>query len=161
MADERKINFSILVCSTRFGLSESGAVLLHHTCARFLCCMITDDMIKTEFIGTVVRSGLKKIYQEQEAVLAANLPELGDRYKLSRMPQELDGKRFGIRILISLRFLDIKYRKGTGLRKASGLALYNRVIWGVLYHETLPKLRYGFTEDIKNKITADLMENNK
>ncbi|DBA56387.1 TPA_asm: acr candidate [Porphyromonas phage phage032a_KCOM2801] len=140
---------------------RSGAVLLSATYACHICDMITDDMIKTEFIGTVVRAGLKKIYQEQEAVLAANLPELGDRYKLSRMPQELEGKKFGIRVLIYLRFLDIKYRKGTGLRKASGLALYNRVIWGVLYHETLPKLRYGFTEDIKNKITADLMEKNK
>lgn len=37
------------------------------------------------------------------------------------------------------------------------LALYNRVIWGVLYNETLPDIRYGYTQDIRNAIKKDLI----
>lgn len=36
------------------------------------------------------------------------------------------------------------------------LALYNRVIWGVLYNETLPDIRYGYTQDIRKSIRQDL-----
>lgn len=31
--------------------------------------------------------------------------------------------------------------------KHRNLALYNRVVWGVLYHETFPELRLGFTNE--------------
>ena len=37
------------------------------------------------------------------------------------------------------------------------LALYNRVIWGVLYNETLPDICYGYTQDIRNAIKKDLI----
>lgn len=32
------------------------------------------------------------------------------------------------------------------------MALYNRVIWGVLYNETIPDIRYGYTQDIRKHI---------
>ena len=41
--------------------------------------------------------------------------------------------------------------------KRRNLALYNRVVWGVLYHETFPQLRYGFTDEVR-KIIHDQLE---
>lgn len=41
-----------------------------------------------------------------------------------------------------------------GIRRR--LALYNRVVWGRLYHETINDLRYELTQDIKDSITAKL-----
>lgn len=43
------------------------------------------------------------------------------------------------------------------MAERSHLALYNRVVWGVLYHETLPSLRYGLTQDIRNGIKNELI----
>ena len=34
--------------------------------------------------------------------------------------------------------------------------VYNRVVWGVLYHETFPKLRYGFNDEVRNGIRQEL-----
>ncbi len=38
------------------------------------------------------------------------------------------------------------------------LALYNRVVWGVLFGETQPDLLYGFSEEVREQIHADLSE---
>ena len=40
--------------------------------------------------------------------------------------------------------------------KRRNLALYNRVVWGVLYHETFPQLRYGFTDEVRQTIHNQL-----
>ncbi len=64
-----------------------------------------------------------------------------------------------MRIFPYLRYLDISYRKRNDrisrhLRR--NLALYNRTVWGVLYHETFPELRYGFNDEIRNSIRKEL-----
>ena len=32
----------------------------------------------------------------------------------------------------------------------------NRVVWGVLYHETFPELRYGFSQQIRENFRQQL-----
>ncbi len=49
---------------------------------------------------------------------------------------------------IYIRFLDMK-RKGNW-------AIYNRQIWGILYNETLPELKFGLTESIADEIRGQL-----
>lgn len=66
-----------------------------------------------------------------------------------------------MRIFPYLRFLDINYRRGKdriSRHIRSNLAIYNRVVWGVLYHETFPEIQYGFTEEIRNSIRKKLEE---
>ena len=74
--------------------------------------------------------------------------------------QEAEGRQvYYIRILPYLRYLDIRYRKGSdrvSRHIRSNLALYNRTVWGVLYHETFPELRYGFTKEIQDTIRHEL-----
>lgn len=60
-----------------------------------------------------------------------------------------------MRVFSYLRFLDIRYRKQELFFRRK-LALYNRVIWGVLYNETLQDLRYGLTDNIRELMRNDL-----
>lgn len=123
--------------------------------------MITDEIIKKEFIHQVVTRDIELIYSTQEQVIRSVFPggtgNLADF--LSRKPITISGKglerTFYMRVFSYLRFLDIRYRKDR-METRRKLALYNRVIWGVLYNETLPDLRYGLTAEIREKIGAEL-----
>lgn len=125
--------------------------------------MITDEMIKKEFIHQTVTHGIELVYSTQEEVIkevikggTGNLADF-----ISRKPFDFSGsgleKSFYMRILSYLRFLDIRYRKDQ-METRRQLALYNRAVWGVLYHETLPDLRYGLTAEIRKTITLQLEE---
>ena len=64
-----------------------------------------------------------------------------------------------VRLLPYLRFLDMQYRHRNdrvAKFKRRNLALYNRVVWGVLYHETFPELRYGFNDEVRKEIREQL-----
>jgi len=127
--------------------------------------MITDEVIKKEFITNVISMGIRKIYQEQEQVVSANLNiitgDLLDHIKMAPFSSESLGNKtiYYIRVLPYLRFLDIRYKRGSdriSKHQRKKLALYNRVVWGVLYGETFPTLEYGFREDIRKYIKGQL-----
>lgn len=127
--------------------------------------MITDDLIRKRFIHDTISQGINQIYAIQENVVQANLKTQSGHLKahLSRRPfsfTESDSREeFFIRIFPYLRFLDINYRRGSdriSRHIRSNLALYNRAIWGVLYHETFPQLRYGFNDEIRSSIRQEL-----
>lgn len=127
--------------------------------------MITDDLIRKRFIHDTISQGINQIYAIQENVVQANLKTQSGQLKahLSRRPFsfiESDSREeFFIRIFPYLRFLDINYRRGSdriSRHIRSNLALYNRAIWGVLYHETFPQIRYGFNDEIRNSIRQEL-----
>jgi len=127
--------------------------------------MITDEVIKKEFITNVISMGIRKIYREQEQVVSANLNiitgDLLNHIKMAPFSSENLGNKsiYYVRVLPYLRFLDIRYKKGTdriSKHQRKKLALYNRVVWGVLYGETFPTLEYGFREDIRKYIKGQL-----
>lgn len=117
--------------------------------------MITEDIINQTYINRVVNRDIAIIYKTQEQVVRANFHGTGRlaRY-LSTMPFSFMDHIYYFRVLPYLRFLDIRYRQNMEIRRS--LALYNRVIWGVLYNETLPDIRYGLTQDIRKEIRKDL-----
>lgn len=123
--------------------------------------MITDELIKQKFISDIVRRDIYFIYDTQRDVVRDNFPFGSGRLSgyLSQRPFKVDSNGlkqvYYMRVFSYLRFLDIHYRKEQmSLRR--NLALYNRVIWGVLYNETLPDLRYTFTAEIRDKIRTQL-----
>lgn len=128
--------------------------------------MITDQLIRKKFITDAMTKGINKIYETQENVVRTYLnTRSGDLIAhLSRRPftsQDSENKQvYFIRIFPYLRFLDINYRRGSRDRISrhlrSNLAIYNRVVWGVLYHETFPEIQYGYTEEIRNSIRQEL-----
>ena len=74
-------------------------------------------------------------------------------------------------VLSYLRFLDMQYRinyAGLNSRRAkkqrAKYAVYNRVVWGVLYNETFPDIQAGFTNEVRaawRKQMEEALSNNK
>lgn len=127
--------------------------------------MITDQLIRNKFIADVMSQGINKIYETQENVVRTYLnTRSGDLVAhLQRRPftsQGTDNNQvYYMRIFPYLRFLDINYRRGSDRISRyirSNLALYNRVVWGVLYHETFPEIKYGYTQEIRSSIRQEL-----
>ena len=129
--------------------------------------MITEDLIRTEFVHQVMERDINRIYQTQENVVATYLQTRSGALLRSLQQRPFRNVSSGggrevyhMRIFPYLRFLDIKYRRGRTDRVSrhirSKLALYNRVVWGVLYHETFPELTHGFTEQVRTRIRGQL-----
>lgn len=123
--------------------------------------MVTDELIKTEFIHSIVTRDINRIYDTQEEVIRANFKSGTGRLAdfISQHPVSFSGEGqkqiYHMRVFSYLRFLDIRYRKQELFFRRK-LALYNRVIWGVLYNETLQDLRYGLTDNIRELMRNDL-----
>lgn len=127
--------------------------------------MVTEEIIRKEFVHQTISHGLKKIYSIQEAVITSELRmSSGELSAWSRKAAFSfagdDGDiTYYIRILPYLRFLDIHYRRRQdrlAKRRRSKLALYNRVVWGVFYHETIPALQYSYSRSIRDYIRSRL-----
>lgn len=127
--------------------------------------MITDQLIRQRFIHDVISQGINQIYETQENVVRTYLNTRSGNLlaHLQKRPFNStvsDTKQvYFMRIFPYLRFLDINYRRGSdriSRHIRSNLAIYNRVVWGVLYHETFPEIQYGFTQDIKKSIGKEL-----
>lgn len=127
--------------------------------------MVTESLIKQRFVHDTISQGINLIYETQENVVRTYLNTqsgnlLAHLQRRAFTSQESGAKvQYFIRIFPYLRFLDIAYRKDSDrisrhVRK--NLALYNRAVWGVLYHETFPELRYGFNDEIRDSIRKEL-----
>ena len=58
-----------------------------------------------------------------------------------------------------LRFIDMMYRgrkDRASKYKRSKIAVYNRIIWGILYRRTFPAIRFGFTDEVREGIKKNL-----
>ena len=128
--------------------------------------MVTDELIRKQFIHQILRRDAAFIYETQANVVRQNFTN--ERAKalasfLASRPFSLSGdglrQNYYFNIFPYLRFLDIKYsNQDAGLR--SRLALYNRVVWGRLYHETISDLKYGLSKDIYDSIKERLEKMN-
>ncbi len=127
--------------------------------------MVTDAYIKKEFIHRTLSEGIKEIYKTQRKVIKENLHQQSGTLlsHVTRMPfksQSSDTKNiFFMPVLPYMRFIDMMYRdrkdKVSRYRR-SQLALYNRCVWGILYGETFPEIRYGFTQDVETALREEL-----
>lgn len=127
--------------------------------------MITEEAIKKEFIQAVMTRDIRRIYDTQEQTVRTYLNTQTGALQahLARKPfsSTVDGSRqvYYMRVFPYLRFLDIHYRRsGDRISRhiRRHLALYNRVVWGVLYNETFPDIQYGLSEDIRRYIRQQL-----
>lgn len=128
---------------------------------KFYEAMVTDQLIKKTFIHNVVSSGFQKIRQIQQEFISENLNVISGNLLQSIQKEpvgiiETERQVYYMSVLPYMRFLDIYFRENIIFRR--NLSIYNRVVWGVLYGEVLPNLRYGFTQDIRKYITRQLQE---
>lgn len=131
--------------------------------------MITQDIINQNYIKKVISRDSKLIYDTQADVIRKNFQNERARLLYNfilKKPfsfNEAPGKvTYYFRIFTYLRFLDIWHSGAFQSHRLfrSNIALYNRVVWGVLYHETLPDLRYGLTRDMQESIRKQLQTEN-
>ena len=127
--------------------------------------MVTDSLVRKKFVHDTLQKGIAKIHATQEQVVRANY-----QLRTGRLVSTLSAHNFTstsqgysqtffVRILPYLRFLDMAYRlrnDRVAKHRRANLALYNRVVWGVLYHETFPELSYGFTDEVRRQVGAEL-----
>lgn len=127
--------------------------------------MVTDSIIRQQFLHDTLKEGIHQIYSVQEQVVqgehlirTGRLQTVISSHAMNFESSEGREKVF-VRLLPYLRFLDIQYRRRNdriAKTRRSHLALYNRVVWGVLYHETFPKMREGLTDEVRTRIREEL-----
>ena len=42
------------------------------------------------------------------------------------------------------------------MKKHGNLKIYNRQIWGVIYRETIPQIKFGFRKEVRDWIDNEL-----
>jgi len=121
--------------------------------------MVTTELINRTYIERIIARDDIVIRKTQSDVVSTYLTNGTGRLNLyiKNSQHHIEGTHFVFPILNYLRFLDIKKSSRRMMAERSHLAIYNRVVWGVLYHETLPSLRYGLTQDIRNGIKNELI----
>lgn len=127
--------------------------------------MVTDSLIRKKFVADTLREGVSEIYARQQRSISARLEKRSGRLEewSARRLMELTASDSRVTVSIGtpvyLRFLDMMYgrRKGRYSRfMRRNYPLYNRVVWGVIYRQTIPQLRYGFTEEVREGMRTDL-----
>lgn len=127
--------------------------------------MITEQLIRDQFIAETIRRGIHKIYSTQEQVVRENYQLRTGRLAASLAARSFStaaqgcAHTFFVRILPYLRFLDMAYRTRRdriAKHRREKLSLYNRVVWRVLYRETFPEIAYGFTDEVRKQVGSRL-----
>ena len=129
--------------------------------------MITESLIRKKFVHDTLQKGILRIYNTQENVVRTNFQKRTGRLMTRLSAHSYDSQlsdhsqTIFVRILPYLRFLDMQYRRRNdriAKFKRRNLAIYNRVVWGVLYHETFPELRAGFNDEVRSQIRQQLQQ---
>lgn len=109
--------------------------------------MAADDVFKAEYLRQQVEQGLRRIFEAQAGAAATVLGR-----RTGTLRDALENPKYmivksGEGIVASasyplyIRFLDMR---GHGNRR-----IYNRLIWGILYRETLQDIRYEYHDWLK------------
>lgn len=119
--------------------------------------MSAHDNIRDAFFRRTLERDFKTIMQRQLAIANERIYRNGNKRQSGRLRSFLASGEatigtnpINIRVNypIYIRFLD--------MRKNGNHRIYNRQLWGMIYRETLPELRYGFTEEVQKEIREQL-----
>ena len=130
--------------------------------------MITDSLIRKKFVHETISEGISNIFSTQQQVLQTS----GIDVRTGRLQSQISSRRFdrqisdgryqvSIPMYAHMRFLDMSYRLHTGKQRKSRrekYALYNKVVWGILFREVFPELRYGFTDEVRQSLRQQLQK---
>lgn len=128
--------------------------------------MDTSNISKDEFIRIILDRDLRNIFKAQYLVASKRKYLQGKdlkiktrRKKINRDTEVIEtalknpnfviqsqGEKFITEssVPVEIRFLD--------MRRLGNLRIYNRQIWGILYNNTYPDIRFGYGEEIKDRV---------
>ena len=128
--------------------------------------MITDSLIKKKFIHQLLQCGIEQIYAAQEKVITGELDTRTGQLRQWASRRQYDMRisssgdyTINVRFYPYLRFIDMMYRgrkDRVSKYKRSKIAVYNRIIYGILYRRTFPAIRFGFTDEVREGIKKNL-----
>ena len=128
--------------------------------------MITDSLIKKKFIHQLLQRGMEQIYAAQEKVITGELDTRTGQLRQWASRRQYDMRisssgdyTINVRFYPYLRFIDMMYRgrkDRVSKYKRSKIAVYNRIIYGILYRCTFPAIRFGFTDKVREGIKKNL-----
>ena len=128
--------------------------------------MITDSLIKKKFIHQSLQRGMEQIYAAQEKVIIGELDTRTGQLRQWALRRQYDMRisssgdnTINVRFYPYLRFIDMMYRgrkDRVSKYKRSKIAVYNRIIYGILYRRTFPAIRFGFTDEVREGIKKNL-----
>lgn len=121
--------------------------------------MISDDLIKESFVKGLLAKTASRIRKLQsEAVVDYDLKNTGAMLqkiqRISRVQANSTFSTLAMPYLLRTRFLDIRRAKGG--RKAL-YPVYSKVIYPELYGYLLSRLRYGYTQSVRDNIRTNLI----
>ena len=120
--------------------------------------------IKTEYRSQVLRDSALLIRKMQNQVV-----DDWDLFESGTMKRSLQGHfsvadidtgaQLSMSYLNYLRFIDMPGpRYHNRQLKKFGYELYNKIIWGYIYRQTMPALKYGLTEDMQQLMRNKVIE---
>ena len=124
--------------------------------------MVTESLIRKKFVHETMTEGINKIFSEQQKVFSVHFNSRTGRLEsfLSshQFDRQVSDSRYSVLIDMPahLRFLDMQYRRQDLSRKPKRVNIYNKVVWGILYHEVFPELRYGLTDEVRQQLHNQL-----
>lgn len=127
--------------------------------------MISDSIVKNEFITRTVTAGLKELQSEQINILEGKRGDLMMHHfdvdalikdvasRRMNVSESNGGVMFSFKISRKLRYADIK--------RLGNAKVYNKPLWGIIFgskDSVMTRLQYDFTEEVKNSISEELKQ---
>lgn len=122
---------------------------------------IIEEKAKILFASRLLNEKVGKIYNLQSAVV--DKWNLFDRGELKRataggrnftISNDDNSANASLRYLAYTRFLDMADPRRSKMRE--GYHLYNRILYGILYNEIIPGLRYGYLDQVRDQMKAEI-----
>ena len=134
--------------------------------------MISDNIIKQQFITGALNEGFRQINEAQRKIATENIYAKGKKKVIEKrkgktiqqsgyesLVKSLISPPYDLkvpgttafmtnRILKQMRFLDMK--------NYGNWRIYNAQVWGILYNETFPEIKYGFGDEVYKEISKQL-----
>jgi hypothetical protein len=133
--------------------------------------MITDAIIKRDYIMNVLDRDIRNIYSAQQLIAERNIYISGKELQQKKRKGSFIGRRTGAlrrsldnpdytisgngalfnvtsNIVLHMRFLDMK--------KIGNRQIYNRQVWGILYNNALRDIKYNVGDSIADSLGEEL-----
>ena len=135
--------------------------------------MITDKIIKKQFIVDTLRRDMVNIYDTMTLIARQNIyhegknltvthrrgPTIGSRS--GALLDSLDARDFDIvadddRFLVTSRF--VKQLRFLDMKRLGNWKIYNRQVWGILFNNAVPDIKRNISAQVADRIGDSLRE---
>jgi hypothetical protein len=135
--------------------------------------MLSDKIIKKQFIAQTLRRDMVNIYDAMTLIARANIYREGKDLRMKRrqgatirrrsgaLLDSLESKDFDIvsdddRFLLTARF--VKHLRFLDMKRLGNWKIYNRQVWGILYNNAIPDIKYNFGREVADYVGDSLRE---